>query len=101
MPGVMFIASADFAGMTDDAVLDLFTTDECTSTGRQPYQDQLYTGTFEFHKDCGGTATARMLVVARPPSNQFAAVVDMQLVTNADLDALDKVIDSFVVNVAQ
>ena len=85
----------------DEAVLDLFTTDQCTSTGRQPYQDELYTGTFELHRDCGGTSTARMLLVARPPNNQFAAVVDMQLVTDADLDALDHVIASFVVKVAQ
>lgn len=98
IPGVIFIASVDFAAQTDDAVLDHFSGGQCTSAGREPYQDALYSGTFEFFTDCGGTPTARAIVVARPPDNQFAAVIDMQLVTDADLEALDQVMNTFVVN---
>ena len=99
VPGVIFIASEDYAGMTDDDILDIHYSDECTSQGPQPYQDNLYSGTFEFFSECGGSGTARVLVVARPADNAFAAVVDIQIVTETDLEALDRIIDSFVVNI--
>lgn len=98
VPGVIFIVSKEFARQTDDAVLDLFSGGKCASQGRAPYQDSLYGGTLEFFTDCGGTATARALVVARPPNNLFAAVIDVQLVTDADLDALDQIKNTFVVS---
>jgi serine protease Do len=100
VPGVLFIASAEYNAQSDASVLDLYSGDgQCTSQGREPYQDQLYTGTWEFFSDCGGTDTARALVVARPADGSFAAIIDMQLVSEADLAALDQVMRTFVVNV--
>lgn len=96
--GVMFVVSKSFATQTDAQVLDSFTAEDCVSQGRNPYEDSLYRGTFEFFTGCGGSEAARAIVVARPPSNQYAAVVDMQIVTDADLKALDEIINSFVVN---
>lgn len=99
VPGVLFVAGSDLAAMSDAAVLDMFSSDAaCTSQGREPYEDPLYTGTLEFFQGCGGTGTARVLVVARPPENTFAAVVDMQLVGDADLEALDQIMRTFIVN---
>lgn len=100
VPGVLFVAGEDLAAQSDDAVLDMFSSDAaCVSQGRTPYQDALYTGTLEFFANCGGTTTARALVVARPADRTFAAVIDMQLVSDADLAALDQVMRTFVVNV--
>jgi len=100
VPGVLFIASQSFTGQSDAAVIDVFSSNaNCKSQSRGPYEDSLYTGTVEFFTDCGGTDTARALVVARPASNLFVAVIDMQLVSDADLAALDQVMRTFVVNV--
>jgi serine protease Do len=99
VPGLLFVAGSDLAAMSDAEVLDMFSSDAaCESQGREPYQDPLYTGTLEFFGSCGGTGTARVLVVARPPENTFAAVIDMQLVSDADLAALDQVMRTFIVN---
>lgn len=98
VPGVYFTASTELARETDEALLAMFNQNACVSQGRQPYHDPLYTGTIEFFAHCGGTTTARAIVVARPAGNPFAAVVDMQLVTDADLQALDQVMNTFVVH---
>ena len=99
VPGVFFVATPDYAGETDNAVLDLYNQGQCTSEGREAYRDRLYTGTVEFFSNCGGTSTARAIVAARPPDNAFVAVVDIQLVSDADLVALDKIMNTFIVHV--
>lgn len=97
--GVMFIVSRDYTTQTDAQILDGAAVDGCVSQGRKPYQDNLYSGTFEFFAGCGGTEAARAVVVARPPGNEFGAFIDIQIVTDADLQALDEIMNSFVVNV--
>jgi serine protease Do len=100
VPGVLFIASAQYNAQSDESVLDLYSGDgECISQGRSPYEDQLYAGTMEFFANCGGTDTARALVVARPADGSYAAIIDMQFVSEADLQALDQVMRTFQVNV--
>lgn len=96
--GVIFVVSKSFATQSDAQVLDAFKAEDCVSQGRKPYEDSLYRGTFEFFTGCGGSEAGRAIVVARPSSNQYAAVVDMQIVSDADLQALDEIINSFVVN---
>lgn len=98
VPGVWFVVSAAYATMSDAEVLDSFMAEGCVSQGRSPYQDSLYSGTYEFFSGCGGANTLRGVIVARPEGGQYAAVVDIQIVTEADLKALDEIINSFVVN---
>ncbi len=101
VPGVIFHASAAYASQNDNALLDSYgqSVTGCQAHGREPYQDQLYTGTFEFYSNCGGTGSGRMIVVARPADNRFAAAVFVQLVSDADLAALDQIMKTFVVKV--
>ena len=99
VPGVMFVASAGYATQNDNALLNIYrqSVAECQPQGRQPYQDPLYTGTYEFYSSCGSSDAARMIVVARPEDNRFAAIVDIQLVSDADLAALDQIMRTFTV----
>ena len=65
----------------------------------QPYEDPAYTGSFQIFDACGGTGTAIITIAAQPPDQAFTAIVQMQLVSDADVDVLDYVINSFFVTV--
>lgn len=97
VPGVLFSATREFDASDPEPVLDQLAPDDCTSQGREDYTDPLYHGRYEFFSDCGGTDTQYVVVVAAPEDNAFAVAVAVQLVSDADLDALDRILDSFLV----
>ncbi|MCG8347202.1 MAG: trypsin-like peptidase domain-containing protein [Chloroflexales bacterium] len=72
-------------------------SDSCTYDGRQEYSDSLYTGLYDVWKDCGGTETVFLVVAFAPQDNSFLGLVEVQVVTDADLEALDHILDTFVV----
>lgn len=94
-PGVLFTASTQVDGSNPDPVLDELLQAECTSQGRQDYDDGLYRGKYELTTNCAGTDTGYLVLVAAPDDNAFATIVAMQLVSDADLEALDRVLESF------
>ena len=96
-PGVQIIATTQVDASSPDAVLDEISPDECTSEGREEYDDGLYTGKLEFFSGCAGTETSYVTVAASPADQSFLVVVAVQLVGDADLDALDTIIDTFEV----
>lgn len=105
-PGMFFGASSILAarGATVDSLLDAPALDEvyghrtdCTFEERGDYDDGLYAGRYETWADCGGTETGAALVAARPADGTFLLFVYIQLTTTADLDALERIIESFVV----
>ena len=94
-PGVI-VAKADIADGDPDELLNEFDqSEDCTSTGREDYDDGLYTGKFEVWESCGGTDTSILTIVAQPEDKAFAVFVLVQIVTDADLDATDKIIETF------
>jgi serine protease Do len=97
-PGIFFGASSSIvSALSEDDLLDLHTLyDSCTSTGRDDYDDGLYTGRMEVWENCGGTDTIIVNIAATPQDRAFMMLVQMQVVTDADLDALDRAISSFV-----
>ena len=66
--------------------------------GRDVYDDPLYTGEFEFFTDCLGGNTAALTVAAASPDGFFLVRVFVQVVDDRDLDAMDQILNSFVVN---
>lgn len=94
-PGVSFTATRDLVPVATR--LDQLTVGSCTSQGREDYDDGAYQGTFEFFSDCAGTDTGYVTIVARPPSGAYQVEVIAQLVSSADLDALEHIIASFQV----
>ena len=97
-PGLTFAATT---GVTVEDALASFAPAEgqCTDLGVQPYEDPAYTGSFQIFDACGGTGTAIITIAAQPPDQAFTAIVQMQLVSDADVDVLDYVINSFFVTV--
>jgi serine protease Do len=94
-PGVQFVASEALAGYTADELLDLAALPDCVSDGREDYDDGAFAGRYEMFSSCGGTATSAIVVAAFPPDSSYGVLVVVQVVSDADLAALDQVLRSF------
>lgn len=95
VPGVYFAASAELGSVDPNVLLDGLAFDECTSTGREDYADAVFTGLFEAFENCGGTGTQLLNVVAFPSDAAYAVVVSIQVVSDADLEAVDTILRTF------
>ncbi|WP_072806885.1 S1C family serine protease [Rhodococcoides yunnanense] len=69
----------------------------CVSTGREDYSDALHTGRFEVWTGCGETAATYIVVAAQADSGRYLTLVAVQANSDADLDAADRVMNSFTV----
>ncbi|MEZ4768704.1 MAG: trypsin-like peptidase domain-containing protein [Caldilineales bacterium] len=100
-PGVFFGASEVLADrFTVDSLLDRFkgnTTLDCTYEGRDSYEDPLYTGQYDYYSDCGDAGSTIIDLVAEPEDQSFLMWLNIQVVDDADLDALDHLLNSFQV----
>lgn len=98
-PGVFFGASAQVTD-TPTTMLDGFDfSNSCEYEGRHDYEDPLYTGQFDLWVDCNGEGTLYLILSAEPEDQSFITLVAVQIVTDADLDALDHILDTFFVDV--
>ena len=68
---------------------------DCAYDGRYDYEDAVYTGAYDLWVQCGGTNTAFVVLEAYPPGEDFAVLVQVQVVTDADLEALDVILATF------
>jgi hypothetical protein len=71
---------------------------QCTSLGRQDYSDPLYTGRSEVFQDCAGTETDFVWLAFEPADLSFHGVVGVQITNEADIEALERALDTFVVH---
>jgi serine protease Do len=95
-PGIQILASYDLAGSTMDELLDFFDfSDDCTVGSRSDYEDPVFTGRFDIYTDCAGQGTVIAVVAAEPADQSFAVIIIGQAITDADLEALDHVLDTF------
>lgn len=94
-PGMQFIASAALATTSAEELLTQLSPSECTSTGREVYDDGYFTGAYEVFENCGGTATRWVQVAAHPADQSYGVLVAVQVVNDADLEALDVILNTF------
>jgi Protein of unknown function (DUF2510) len=87
---------------TDMSIVDVPTAmaelapSECTSAGSEPYDDPAFEGQIEFFTDCGSTDTVYMLLAANYKSEpERVALVQAQIVTDRDFDAIIQALDTF------
>jgi serine protease Do len=98
-PGMFFGASTQLADYSHDELLGFFDfSDSCTNGGRDSYEDTLYTGSYELWENCGDADALFAVISAKPESGAYSIIVLIQIVTKADLDALDQILNTFVVN---
>lgn len=97
VPGVRITASQE-VGADLEALLDQVAQNEdCTSQGREDFETPFYSGRLEFFSDCGDTGAGFVTLAALADDGSFTVVVAMQAVTRADLEALDRIINTFQV----
>ncbi|CAN5771276.1 hypothetical protein BH24ACT5_BH24ACT5_07750 [soil metagenome] len=59
-----------------DVMLDAFSySDDCTSAGRQPYDDGAFVGAYELYTDCGGTSTILYTVAVNGSDPSYSLFV--------------------------
>jgi hypothetical protein len=101
VPGIIVNASTEAAqsqnevGLLDQR-LEAF-SGQCTYLGREPYADPLYTGQADLFTDCGGTSTGYVILAAVPDSRAFLIRVEVQIVEERDLEAVERALASFVI----
>lgn len=101
MPGVFFAAITDVdAGTTPADYLDPridALSGSCTYEERVEYSDALYSGQYDYYSNCGGEGVLYVVVSVLPDDgSNFLIVVEIQVVSDADLEALDHIFDSFI-----
>jgi serine protease Do len=67
----------------------------CTDLGIVDYSDPVFTGQYQVWDACGGTASAIVVLAAVPADGSYTALMIVQLVTEADLAALDQLFSTF------
>ncbi len=99
-PGMFFGASTTLTAFeTIDSILDGHDfSSECDFDGRIEYSDPLYAGAYDKWQNCGGTDNLFITLAAQPASGDVLLVVQVVAVTEADLEALDAVLASFIVD---
>jgi serine protease Do len=95
VPGVLFVK----LGPTDDIPATLLEFGElsgsCTDLGLVDYSDPVFTGQYQIWDACGGTPTAVIVLAAVPADNSYTVLMMVQIVSDADLDALDRIFQTF------
>ncbi len=99
VPGVEVTATREF---TPDEIGDLLAvlTEDLPCDNVDPpadYADPLYEGLYQVFDGCGDVGAALVYVVAAPAEGDYVVIVVVQVVSEADLAALDRVLETFVV----
>jgi serine protease Do len=102
-PGVWFAASEDWGRQGGyvqllDGVKDWYSGD-CKLDGRYDYgdEDPVFEGKYDLWTNCGGIGTAAIVIAARPRANpqEYLVLVQVIVVSDADIDALDQILNTF------
>jgi len=100
--GLEFQATGLETNQSTDEILSAVSqgqASQCTSLGRQPYSDPLYTGVSEVFEDCAGTETDFAWVAFEPADQSYHGVIGVQITQQADVEALERALATFIVNV--
>jgi len=98
-PGLFFGASSALVAEYDAfSFLDAINfTDECLLDGRYDYDDGYYVGYYDLWTDCGDALSSIVSISAMPEDGSYLVWVLGQLVSDADVDAFSRVIETFQV----
>ncbi len=95
-PGVQILAGAYFGDITMGELVDFFDfSADCTYDGRFDYADPVYTGVYDQYSNCAGAGSVIIVLGAEPAAKNYSVIVLVQAVTEADLDALDHILNTF------
>ncbi len=100
--GVRISASYDLARSTNERdILETYfreLSEVCIYDGTERYQDPFYSGEYDVYADCARSGNDFYIVAVVPRSRAFVIWIEAVVRSNADLLALDRILDSFVFN---
>ncbi len=103
-PGMFFGASDDLAELGGYIqLLDILRPDftqSCELDGRYDYEDILYRGRYDLFTNCGGPGGSLFIVLTAVPIDSptdFLILLQVQIVNDSDLEAVDRILESFEV----
>lgn len=97
-PGMQILASDQFGDTQMWELLDLLDfTDSCIYGGRFDYEDPVYTGQYDLYSECAGEGSVIIVLAVEPAEKNYTMLLLVQAVTDADLDALDWILNTFIV----
>ena len=99
-PGVGFYALDNPEGFYDGpSLLDeqAGDYDACIYDGRYDYDDGVYVGQYDLYTDCSDAASIIIELAALPQEGGYITYLVIQAVSEADLEAMDHVLDTFYV----
>ena len=100
-PGVFFGATDDIAELGGyiqllDVYRDWAREDDCTFEYREDYEDPAFEGAFDVFSNCLDSEGVLVILSAKPHSSTSPLVLVMvQIMSDADLDALDEILSTF------
>jgi len=100
-PGVFFGATDDIAELGGyiqllDVYRDWAREDDCTFEYREDYEDPAFEGAFDVFSNCLDSEGVLVILSAKPHSSTSLLVLVMvQIMSDADLDALDEILNTF------
>lgn len=99
-PGVALVAFE--GGSIEDALREFDAADPgCNLAGEDEYDDGLYQGVVRYWDGCGSGSSIVVLLAAEPADGSMLIVVLGQAQTDQDLQALDRVLATFIVEPAR
>lgn len=96
-PGIFFASIDQFDTSITDVLDTIDFSDQCIFDSRNDYEDSLYTGQYDLYTDCGEEGSLFIQLAVVPEDQSFVILVWVTAITDADLDALDRILDSFIV----
>jgi len=103
-PGIFFGASDDLAQLGGYVqLLDILRPEfiqDCDLDGRYEYEDVLYRGRYDLFTNCGGSEGSLFMVLTAVPVDdptEYLILLEVQIVNDADLEAVDRILESFEV----
>ncbi len=103
-PGIFFGASDDLAKLGGYVqLLDILRPEfvgDCELDGRYDYEDLLYRGKYDLFTNCGGSEGSLFMVLTAVPVDdptEFLILLEVQIVNDGDLEAVDRILDTFEV----
>ena len=106
VPGFQFTATSDSTTGDPRAVLNeeaIRFANVCEPQDVQSYSDPLYTGVSQVFANCGSSGAAFVWTAVQPidtSDGDYIALVGVQILSDADIEALGHILDTFVVTPA-
>jgi len=93
---IVEVGATDISVVDVPTALDWLAPTDCTSAGTEDYDDGVFVGEIEYFTGCGGTDTISLVLAAEyQPDPTRIALVEAQILSDADLDAVIQALDTF------